>query len=149
MPPDKRRVAQLDNIFSCIRRDVFNKFKFNDLKYAEDFDLGLRLIKSGYKIGFLPSVSAIHSHTREPLYYFKRGFIDKKTLIRLVDDEPIDWYDIGIDSFPSMIHYVHSVYQKLSYILDYVAQSEMKHPSPSGFFNSLRHLILTCQSSCI
>jgi GT2 family glycosyltransferase len=146
-PSDKRRAAQLDNIFSCIRKDVFDKFKFNDLKYAEDLDLGLRLLKNGYKIGFLSSVSAIHSHNREPLYYFKRSFIDKKTLIRLVDDEPIDWYDIGIDSFSSMIYYICTVYRKLSYILDHVAQSEIKHSSPSGFFNSLRYLILSCRSS--
>ena len=82
-----------------MRRDIFKKFMFTDLKYAEDLDLGLRLIKNGYKIGFLSSVGAIHSHNRNLLYNFKRSYIDRKELIQLLGIEPVNWHAIGIDSF--------------------------------------------------
>jgi len=144
IPSDKRRVAQLDNIFSCIRRDVFNKFKFNDLKYAEDLDLGLRLIKKGFKIGFLSSVGAIHSHNREPLYYFKRSFLDRKSLIHLLGDEPLNWFDTGISSFSEMIKYVRSVYRTINNTIGYIAQSETIYASPLSLFNSFRQIIRTC-----
>ena len=144
IPSDKRRVAQLDNIFSCIRRDVFNKFKFNDLKYAEDLDLGLRLIKKGFKIGFLSSVGAIHSHNREPLYYFKRSFVDRKSLIHLLGDEPFNWFDTGISSFSEMIQYVRSVYRTINNTIGYIAQSETIYASPLSLFNSFRQIIRTC-----
>ncbi|MFZ3136754.1 MAG: glycosyltransferase [Thermodesulfovibrionales bacterium] len=144
IPSDKRRVAQLDNIFSCIRRDVFNKFKFNDLKYAEDLDLGLRLIKKGFKIGFLSSVGAIHSHNREPLYYFKRSFVDRKSLIHLLEDEPLNWFDTGISSFSEMIQYVRSVYRTINNTIGYIAQSETIYTSHLSLFNSFRQIIRTC-----
>jgi glycosyltransferase involved in cell wall biosynthesis len=144
IPSDKRRVAQLDNIFSCIRRDVFNKFRFNDLKYAEDLDLGLRLIKKGFKIGFLSSVGAIHSHNREPLYYFRRSFVDRKSLIHLLGDEPLNWFDAGIGSFSEMIQYVRSVHRTINNTIGYIVQNEPVYTSPSSLFNSFRQIVRTC-----
>ncbi|MBM4147089.1 MAG: glycosyltransferase [Nitrospira sp.] len=146
LPSDKRRVAQLDNIFSCIRSDVFNKFRFNDLKYAEDLDLGLRLIKKGFKIGFLSSVGAIHSHNREPLYYFKRSFVDRKSLIHLLGDEPFNWFEAGIGSFSEMIQYVMSVYRTINNTIGYIAQSETTYTSHLSLFNLFRQIIRTCPS---
>ena len=113
-PTDRRRISQIDNICSCVRRDVFEKYEFNDLPYAEDLDLGLRLLESGYKIGFLSSVGVIHSHIREAAYYFKRSYMDRKVLIQLLDMAPANWSARGINSFPEMLGYIHSTYRKLS-----------------------------------
>ncbi|MFI5294035.1 MAG: glycosyltransferase [Thermodesulfovibrionales bacterium] len=122
---DRRRISQIDNICSCIRRDVFAKYEFNDLPYAEDLDLGLRLVRSGYKIGFLSSVGVIHSHTREAAYYFKRSYIDRKALIQLLNVEPVNWQEIGIRDFSEMLEYIYSTYRKLDSAFNMLAQADL------------------------
>ena len=124
-PGDRRRISQIDNICSCIRRDVFMKYEFNDLPYAEDLDLGLRLVRSGYKIGFLSSVGVIHSHNREAAYYFKRSYIDRKALIQLLNIAPVDWQEIGIRDFPEMLDYIYSTYRKLDSAFNMLSQSDL------------------------
>ena len=89
--PDKldnislRQNAQLSDLANLISRDVFNKYHYR-LGYAEDLDLGIRLIKDGYKIAFLGSVRIIHSHNRLPYYFLKRGYVDNQFLSDVFDD---------------------------------------------------------------
>ncbi len=89
--PDKldnislRQNAQLSDLANLISRDVFNKYHYR-LDYAEDLDLGIRLIKDGYKIAFLGSIRIIHSHNRLPYYFLKRGYVDNQFLSDVFDD---------------------------------------------------------------
>lgn len=117
-PTDKRRVSQINNIFSCIRKDIFDRFKFNLLPYAEDLDLGLRLIADGYKIAFFSSIGAIHSHNRNPAYYFKRSFVDVKSLIQLLDYEPIRWDDVGLVSTEDVLSHTFRFYCTVNSMVD-------------------------------
>lgn len=80
-----RQNAQLSDLANLISRDVFNKYHYR-LDYAEDLDLGIRLIKDGYKIAFLGSVRIIHSHNRLPYYFLKRGYVDNQFLSDVFDD---------------------------------------------------------------
>ena len=80
-----RQNAQLSDLANLISRDVFNKYQYR-LGYAEDLDLGIRLIKDGYKIAFLGSVRIIHSHNRPPYYFLKRGYVDNQFLSNVFDD---------------------------------------------------------------
>ncbi len=117
-PSDKRRIAQIDNVFSCVRRGVFLEALFKDIPYAEDLDLGLRLIKNGYKLGFSSSIAAIHSHSRDAMYYFKRSCTDRRALVSLVGYEPMDWEKLGLDSLSSMAAYLRSAWCRLSDTID-------------------------------
>lgn len=89
--PDKtdnislRQNAQLSDLANLISREVFTKYQYR-LNYAEDLDLGIRLIKDGFKIAFLGSVRIIHSHKRSPYYYLKRGYVDNQFLSDVFDD---------------------------------------------------------------
>jgi len=88
---EKRKRCQLDSVCFMIKKDVFEKFRFNeDLDYAEDLELGLRLIKNGYKIAFLASSAVIHSHNRPPIYFLKRAFVDTTTLQKIFKDNAIE-----------------------------------------------------------
>lgn len=54
--------------------------------YAEDLDLGIRLIQDGYRVAMLASVKVIHSHNRPAYYYLKRSFVDVIFLVGLFKD---------------------------------------------------------------
>ena len=70
-----RKLAQLDNVACLVDASVFKKYKFRG-KYAEDLDLGLRLIKDNHHIGMTSEVSIIHSHLRPAYYYMKRAMVE-------------------------------------------------------------------------
>ncbi|MEA2077809.1 MAG: glycosyltransferase, partial [Candidatus Marinimicrobia bacterium] len=79
LPPiEKRKLCGLDDVSTLVRKDIFDKFKFEEIQYAEDVDLGLRLLKEEYKLAFLHSVGVIHSHNRDTSYILSRYYIDNK-----------------------------------------------------------------------
>ncbi len=62
------------------------KYRFN---YAEDLDLGIRLIKDGNQIAFLGSTRIIHSHNIPASYFLKKGYVDNLFLFDMFNDFPI------------------------------------------------------------
>ncbi len=79
-PIQKRAIAGLDDVCTLYRKSVLEKYRFNRLSFAEDLDLGLRLVEDGHKLAFLASCAVIHSHNRPPIYTLKRSYIDTKCL---------------------------------------------------------------------
>jgi glycosyltransferase involved in cell wall biosynthesis len=114
---EKRRLMQLDNVFSCFRKKIFDEFKFFPLPYAEDLDLGMRLARGGYKLLFLASAGVIHSHTRDPIYFLRRGYVDTKTLLNMLGQEPVDWNRAGIVSVDQLLTNIGAAYRSACYFL--------------------------------
>lgn len=83
-----RKNGQLSDIANFIPRDLFMKYGYRD-DYAEDLDLGIRLIRDDYRIAFLSSVKIIHSHNRPAFYYLKRGHVDQIFLTKKFVDYPV------------------------------------------------------------
>ena len=83
-----RKNGQLSDLACLIRRDDFLRYRY-ETDYAEDLDLGLRLIRDGHKIAFLSSTRVIHSHNRAPYYYLRRGYVDNLFLPRMFPDIPL------------------------------------------------------------
>jgi glycosyltransferase involved in cell wall biosynthesis/2-polyprenyl-3-methyl-5-hydroxy-6-metoxy-1,4-benzoquinol methylase len=83
-----RQNGQLSDIACLISREKFVNYKYRG-DYAEDLDLGIRLIKDGNKIAFLGSTRIIHSHNRPAYYFLKRGYVDNLFLPKMFDDYPI------------------------------------------------------------
>jgi glycosyltransferase involved in cell wall biosynthesis len=77
--------GQLSDVACLIPRALFNGYQYRG-DYAEDLDLGIRLIKDGYRVAMLASVKVVHSHNRPPYYYLKRSFVDVVFLARMFDD---------------------------------------------------------------
>ncbi|EFM09141.1 glycosyl transferase family 2 [Paenibacillus curdlanolyticus YK9] len=77
--------AQLSDVACLLRKDIFMQYKYR-FDYAEDLDLGLRLIADGYRIGLLGQTKVIHSHKRPPYYHLKRGFVDNLFMHQMFDD---------------------------------------------------------------
>lgn len=80
-----RTMGQLSDIACLIARDRFLQYRYRG-EFAEDLDLGVRLIQDGYRIAMLASVKVIHSHNRPALYYLKRSFVDIEFLKRRFAD---------------------------------------------------------------
>ncbi len=80
-----RSRGQLSDVSCLIRRDCFQQFRYRG-DYAEDLDLGIRLIKSGKRVAMLAHIKVIHSHNRAAYYYLKRSFVDVIFLVGLFDD---------------------------------------------------------------
>lgn len=81
-PVDLRRGIHLDNVCMAIRREVFARFRFQGA-YAEDLDLGKRLLAGGYRLLFQVDNAVIHSHTRPAGYFFCREHINTQALRKL------------------------------------------------------------------
>jgi glycosyltransferase involved in cell wall biosynthesis len=80
---DLRINASLNDVACAIRADVFNKFQYR-FNYAEDLDLGLRLIKSGHKIKMLSNNKVIHGHNRTAGYYLRRAIVETIALEKIL-----------------------------------------------------------------
>jgi hypothetical protein len=80
-----RSQGQLSDVACLIGRELFLQHRYRG-DYAEDLDLGIRLIKGGWQVGMLASVKVVHSHNRPAYYYLKRSFVDVEFLVGLFDD---------------------------------------------------------------
>ena len=134
----ERRYMQIDNVCSCFRKAIFDGFKFRTLQYAEDLDLGMRLIEEGYKILFLTSVAVIHSHNRAPAYFLKRGYIDTRTLLKLLRHDPINWENIGIFSIDQLLSYMHVFYKNVNYAIKHLSALDNSDYSLDSFFLKIK-----------
>jgi len=77
-----RRKASLNDISCAIASEVFHKFLYR-FNYAEDLDMGLRLLKAGHSLKLLSKTEVLHGHRRDEGYYLKRGFVETKALGRI------------------------------------------------------------------
>jgi len=85
-----RRSAQLSDNACVVKRSIFMELGGHRGAYAEDLDLGIRLLQAGYKLGLLASVSVIHSHNRPALYNFKRAIVDGVSIAGLFSGFRLD-----------------------------------------------------------
>lgn len=87
-----RRNGQLNDVTCLVNRERFLQFLYRG-DYAEDLDLGIRLIRAGDKLALLSSVQVIHSHTRPAFYHLKRTLVDVKTMKRILPNMPVEQLD--------------------------------------------------------
>jgi O-antigen biosynthesis protein len=80
-----RSQGQLSDVACLIGRELFLQHRYQG-DYAEDLDLGIRLIKAGWQVGMLASVKVVHSHNRPAYYYLKRSYVDVVFLVGMFDD---------------------------------------------------------------
>jgi rhamnosyltransferase len=82
-PKTRQRLTGLDNVCCLIERDIFFNLKFDDIPFAEDINLGIRLLKNKKNVAFLYSSGVIHSHNRDPVYFMKSRYVASKILAQL------------------------------------------------------------------
>ena len=83
-----RARSALNDVTTAINRKVFLRFLYrHDL--AEDLDMGMRLIRSGYRVMLMSSVQTLHGHNRTAGYYFKRTLVDTITTSQTILQMPV------------------------------------------------------------
>ncbi len=80
-----RSQGQLSDVACLIGSQTFSQYHYRG-DYAEDLDLGMRIIRDGKAVAMLASVKVIHSHNRPAYYYLKRSFVDVVFLVGMFDD---------------------------------------------------------------
>lgn len=68
---------------SCIRRDIFEKYPYEDVSFAEDQIWARKMIELGYKKLYCPYAPVYHSHNFKLSTYFTRYFDEYKGLYTL------------------------------------------------------------------
>ena len=86
-PESLRKNGQLSDVACFIRREIFEKYGYR-YNYAEDLDLGVRLVRDGYNLALMGSVSIIHSHNRPCSYYLRRWYAENITLPKIIPGIP-------------------------------------------------------------
>lgn len=81
-----RKNASLNDVACIVDRKTFMRFKHR-FNYAEDLDLGIRLLKKGYKIKLLSNVKVIHAHNRVAGYYLKRAIVENEAFFKIFPEK--------------------------------------------------------------
>lgn len=127
-----KKNGQLNNVACLISRDVFMKYAFRG-KYAEDLDLGIRLIRDGYKLAIIGSTAIIHSHKRPPYYYLKRGYIEHTYYSKLLPNFPL----FAVDS-KQVIGEIGEIYG----LLDSIVNVDLKEFSVPSEIKNLSRFVM-------
>ncbi|KKF98517.1 glycosyltransferase [Methanosarcina mazei] len=70
-----KKLVFFSNTSSCIRKDTWEKFPFNELLVqTEDQDWSKRVLEAGYKIVYDPGSVVVHSHNNSLKILFKKYF---------------------------------------------------------------------------
>jgi rhamnosyltransferase len=89
LPPATRRsLAVFDNVSSCVRRSVWERFPFERTGFGEDLRWGKTVVEAGYKLVYAPGSAVLHSHERGPLYDLRRHYVDGLVLQELFGLSP-------------------------------------------------------------
>ena len=116
-PAERRRAAQVNNVFCCVRRSAFAQVGVRPLPFAEDLDFGLRVLAAGHRIGFMPTVAVVHSHRRPASYHLRRLFADWLAQIDLLGFEPLDWSREGLRTIAAMVGGIAAFHRNLGQAL--------------------------------
>ena len=68
---------------SCIRRDIFEKYPYKDVSFAEDQIWAKQMIELGYKKLYCPFAPVYHSHNYKLSTYFMRYYDEYLSLIHI------------------------------------------------------------------
>jgi rhamnosyltransferase len=77
---ERHRFCNFDNVSSCIRRAVWENFKFSNAEFGEDIEWAKRVLEAGYKIVYEPDSAVYHSHEYSAIDWYRRNRVNYKTL---------------------------------------------------------------------
>ena len=68
---------------SCVRRDIFEKYPYDDVDFAEDQIWARKMIELGYKKVYCPFAPVYHSHNYDLRSYLGRYYDENKGLYQI------------------------------------------------------------------
>ncbi len=63
-PQEKFEFCAFDDVCSCLRKNVWETYKYDEVDFAEDLTWSRKVLLAGYKIVYEPEAMVIHSHNK-------------------------------------------------------------------------------------
>jgi rhamnosyltransferase len=82
-PLERYQLAAFDNVASAARRDLLLQHPFAATLFGEDVEWGLRMLRLGRGLAYVPSAVVVHSHRRSVRGLFERNYLGHRLLHRL------------------------------------------------------------------
>ncbi len=83
--PERRRLCAFDDVSSMMRRQVWDRYPFQPMQFAEDMEWSTRVLQAGYKIVYEPESQVYHSHNRGFSYHARRQYVDERVILDLLE----------------------------------------------------------------
>ncbi len=83
-PRERFKLFAFDNVSSCIRRAIWERYPFEKRDFGEDLAWAKKVVEEGYRIVFEPESVVVHSHNNSLWYEFKRVYLDHQGLNQLI-----------------------------------------------------------------
>jgi rhamnosyltransferase len=82
-PMERYLACVFDNVSSCVRKDVWERFPFKPTRIAEDVEWALDVLLAGHGLAYVPEAAVVHSHDRPARYELARTYLVHQRLRRL------------------------------------------------------------------
>jgi rhamnosyltransferase len=82
-PFERLMLCAFDNVASCLRRSVWERFPLGPRRFGEDVSFGKRCIAAGLTLAHQGGAVVMHSHDRSAWAEGKRTFCDHRNLVQL------------------------------------------------------------------
>ena len=83
-PAQKFELIAFDNVCSCIKKSVWEKFGFERNFFAEDLAWSKKVLEARYKIIYTNNTFVYHSHNRSIKEIYQRAIINSRRLFEIV-----------------------------------------------------------------
>jgi rhamnosyltransferase len=111
-PAERRSLATFDNVTSCLRRSVWERFPFEKASFGEDLRWGDRVITVGYKLVYEPRSVVFHSHERGAAYNLRRNYVNQLVVSELFGLELVpNLWRLFVTVCASFLHVCYLLYQ--------------------------------------
>jgi len=98
-PLDQFLTCVFDNVCSCVRRSVWQRFPFRETRIAEDLEWSREVLLAGYALAYAADAMVIHSHDRSARYELMRTYLVHQRLRTL----------FGVATIPDFRRLVYAV----------------------------------------
>ena len=82
-PGARLQACTFDNVCSCLRRSVWERFPFQETVIAEDLEWAWRVLQAGFALEYVADAAVVHSHDRTAGYELARTYLLHHRLFEL------------------------------------------------------------------
>ena len=101
----RNRLAFSSDNNACVRRDIFEKFPYPDVEFAEDQIWTRQMMEQGYSKVYCPYAPVYHSHNYPPKEYERRYFDQYKGLQELYEKKFVDGVSSAVREAKALIRH--------------------------------------------
>jgi rhamnosyltransferase len=84
-PAGRHALACFDNVASAVRRELLLAHPFSATRFGEDLEWGLRMLRLGHGLAYVPDAVVVHSHPRSVRGLYRRNYLGHRLLQRLFE----------------------------------------------------------------